>query len=471
MEANRREFVAGAAAAGLIGWASALPAQQILIPEAFGAKGDGRTNDTAAFVALSAYVNKHGGGTIVFRPVTYIVGAHPPRASVHADGQRVVGAFPPGDILHFVNCTGPVILRGNGAILRAASGLRFGTFDPATGQSFEHQMPFTKREFIASPYVGMVFAERCSGPIEISDLELDGNVGGLHIGGRYGDTGWQIPATGVLLRDNLGGERLSRVHSHHHALDGVQLYSPPGRLASTVVEDVRCEFNGRQGCSLTGGRNYVFENCRFLHTGKAKLQSSPGAGVDIEAGNHPIRNVSFSNCEFSNNTGCGMVADSGDTSDVSFESCRFIGSSSWSAWPKKPRFRFRSCLFVGALVHPYGDVNSSQSTLFVDCDFRDDPALSPTGRIYFGGSVRHPVVNAPIAPNVLFDRCRFPLAHEGGLPFTSQVIYSNCEMSQSYGVRSNPRGTYVGTNRITGNVDISGSAIRGRVILNGRAYP
>jgi hypothetical protein len=470
MEANRREFVAGAAAAGLIGWAPALPAQQVLTPEAFGAKGDGRTNDTAAFAALSAYVNKRGGGTIMFRPVTYIVGAHSPRASVHLGGKKVMGAFPSGDILHFVNCSGPVILRGNGAILRAATGLRFGTFDPVTGQSFEHQMPFTNPEFIASPYVGMIFAERCSGPVDISDFELDGNVGGLRIGGRYGDTGWQIPATGVLLGNNLGGEKLSRIYSHHHALDGVQFYSPPGRLASTVVENVRCEFNGRQGCSLTGGRNYVFENCRFLHTGKAKLQSSPGAGVDIEAGTHPIRNVSFSNCEFSNNTGCGMVADSGDTAGVSFKSCRFIGSSSWSAWPRKPRFQFTGCLFVGALVHPYGDAKSSEATQFIDCDFRDDPALSPTGKIYFGGSVRHPVVNAPAAPNVLFDRCRFRLAHDGGLPFTSKVIYSNCEMSQSYGVRSNPSGTYIGTNRITGNVDISGAAIKGQVILNGRAY-
>lgn len=470
MEASRREFVAGAAVAGMLGWSSALRAQPVLTPEAFGAKGDGRTNDTAAFAALSAYVNKRGGGTIIFRPVTYIVGAHSPRGSVHPGGQKAIGAFPAGDILHFVNCTGAVIVRGNGARLRAANGLRFGTFDPLSGRPFEHQMPFTRREFIASPYVGMIFAERCSGLIDISDLELDGNVEGLNVGGRYGDTGWQIPAAGIHLSDNLGAERLSRIHSHHHALDGLQLYSVPGRLASTVLQDVRCEYNGRQGCSLTGGRNYVFENCRFVHTGRSKLQSAPGAGVDIEAGTHPIRKVSFSNCEFSDNTGCGMVADSGDTSDVSFDGCRFIGTSSWSAWPNKPRFRFTSCLFVGALVHPYGDVNPSQATRFVDCDFRDDPALSPTGKIYFGGNIRHPVVNAAAARNVMFERCRFALTHEGGLPFTSQVIYSDCVMSQSYGVRSNPRGTYTGANRITGNADISGSPIRGQVLLNGRAY-
>jgi hypothetical protein len=382
-----------------------------------------------------------------------------------------VAAFPPADILHFVDCTGPVVVRGYGATLRAAHGLRFGTFDPVTGRLFEHEMPFTERETVASPYVAMIFAERCSGLIDISDLELDGNLQRLQVGGQFGDRGWQIPATGIRLSDNRGPERLSRIYAHHHALDGLLLYTLPDRLVSTALSNIRCEYNGRQGCSLTGGRNYIFDNCRFLHTGKSRIQSAPGAGVDIEAGNHPIRNVSFSNCEFSNNTGCGMVADSGDTSDVSFVGCRFIGSSNWSAWPKKPRIQFRSCLFVGALVHPYGDANSSEATRFVDCDFQDDPALSPTGRIYFGGSLRHPVVNAPAAPNVLFERCRFRLGYEGGLPFTSKAIYSDCEMSQSYRVRSNPRGTYIGTNRITGNVDISGAAIKGQLILNGRAYP
>lgn len=469
MEASRRDVLIGTSSTGLLALARpALAAGDVLTPEAFGAKGDGRTNDTEAFAALAGAINARGGGTIALRPVTYIVGRQAGRLYRALRGRIARFAFAPSDILTIVNCAAPIIIRGNGATLRAASGLRFGTFDPETGRPFEHAMPFLNREFTASPYVAMISVESCSGLIDISDVELDGNLPRLEIGGKFGDNGWQIPASGILLRDNSGPERLSGVYSHHHGLDGLTLYSLPNRTASTTVADVRCEHNGRQGCSLVGGHNYAFDRCRFAHTGKAGLHSGPGAGVDIEAGWHPVRNVNFSACEFSDNSGCGVIADSGDSADVSFYDCRFIGTTSWAAWPKKPRFRFDRCLIAGSVVHPYGDADASQACAFVNCDFRDDPALSPNAAIYFGGNARHPVVNAPVAPNVLFDHCRFRLNYDGGLPFTSDVIYSDCEMSQRFGVLSHPGGLYVGSNRISGNVDVSGLRIRGEVLLNGR---
>ena len=50
----------------------------------------------------------------------------------------------------------------------------------------------------------MIRVERCSGPVAIADLELDGNSGRLLVGGQYGDVGWQIPAVGIQLVDNRG---------------------------------------------------------------------------------------------------------------------------------------------------------------------------------------------------------------------------------------------------------------------------
>jgi hypothetical protein len=472
MDATRREFLAGTTAVALCGCsAAAVSPAGVLTPEEFGATGNGQTNDTDAFAALSAAVNSRGGGTIVLRPVTYIVGKHARRGSTALNGRKSVAAFPPGEILHFVGCRAPVIVRGNGATLRAAGGLRFGTFDPQTGHPFEHPMPFKKREFVASPYSGMIVAERCHDLVEISDIELDGNLQGLEIGGKFGNKGWQIPATGIRLMDNAGPERLSAIYSHHHALDGLTLYSPPDRTSSTSVSNVRSEYNARQGCSLTGGRNYVFQNCRFLHTGKSVIHSGPGAGFDIEAQGRAIREVHFVDCEFADNRGVGLVADSGDSADISFTRCKFVGTSNWSAWPKKPGMRFDACTVVGTLVHPYGDPDSARAAQFVNCDFLDDPALSPTGEIYIGAGARHAIVNAPDAMNVLFQNCRFRMTGEGALPFTTDVSYSDCDMSQSYPVTAYPRGTYIGSNRLNGNIDLKGSEIAGIVTLNGRVVP
>ena len=81
MASTRRQFLAGAAATSLAPAAASAAPGETVTPEMFGAKGDGRTNDTRAFAAMSAHVNARGGGTIVLRPVTYVVGEQHPSAA------------------------------------------------------------------------------------------------------------------------------------------------------------------------------------------------------------------------------------------------------------------------------------------------------------------------------------------------------------------------------------------------------
>jgi hypothetical protein len=462
---TRRTVVMGMLASGLAPRSHAA-AEPAVTPETFGAKGDGRTNDTRAFAAMSAHLNARGGGTVVLRRVTYIVGEQQ-----RGEGGRKP-SFAPLDIIHLKGCTRPITIVGNGAILRAAPGLRYGRFDPGSGQPLPRPPPHHPDVSNAAiPYAAMLYIHRCSGSIAISDLELDGNLQNLWIGGPYGGGGYQAGAFGIRLGRNSASERLSHIHSHHHPADGIMLNPVADRSGQTTATDVICEYNGHQACSITGGRNFLFQRCRFNHTRRVVLHSSPGHGVDIEAEGIPIRNVAFEDCEFADNRGMGVGAGRTNAADIRFARCKFVGTTNISAALVRPGVRFLDCQFVGTVGHMHGDSDPAQATQFLKCTFTDDPTLSPTGSVFVGRGPSKPIAIIGDCPNLLFSDCRFRLIGEAVLPQTANdVIYSSCTMSQRAPGVSAPRGTYIGRNSITGNVNLAGSIVRGTLIVNGRPY-
>jgi hypothetical protein len=413
---------------------------------------------------MSAHLNARGGGRIVLRPVTYIVGEQ--RRS--AGGNKP--SFAPVDIIRLRRCPLPIAIEGNGATLRAAPGLRFGRFDPDSGEPLPHP-PRGKRDFKnqATPYGAMIDIQNCSGAISIADVELDGSIQRMRIGGQSARRGWAANGSGIRLRKNKGPERIARVNSHHHPVDGMELAPASDRAGSTTVTDVICDYNGRQGCSITGGPHLVFQRCKFRHTSRVVFHNPPGDGVDIEAEGRPIRDVAFEDCEFSDNVAFGMGAGrQTDSDDIRFAGCKFVGTTNWSAGPGRSRMRFRDCLFVGTLGYFYGDENPELAPQFFDCIFTDDPKLSPIGRVFIGKGTSKAIAVVGRSRNVRFARCKFRLVGEGLLPQSSNAIYDSCEMSQKSPARSTPRGTYVGTTAIRGNADLQGSIVRGQVTLNGR---
>lgn len=472
MITHRRRFIGASLAATFLAAAPRAIAQtsSTLTPEMFGAKGDGRTNDSAAFAALAAAIQRRGGGTIALRKAIYVVGrqTQAPRA------RRTGYAFEPAPLLEFHRLRSPLIIRGNGATLRCAPRLRYGTFDRDSGRKTVNAMPFLDGSQLSSPYRAMIHAEDCLADITIDNIELDGNLAGLAIGGPWGDTGWQIPATGIILKNNRGSECLANIHAHHHPQDGLMIDGIDAVRnggTRTTLDKVRSEYNGRQGLSIVGGRGFTIRGSQFSHTGKGGIASAPGSGIDIEAeGGKRVRDLAFDNCTFANNTGAGLVADSGDSEDARFTRCSFIGTTNWSAWPNKPRFRFLDCTFVGAFVHAIGDRDPARATQFTRCRFLDDPALSPTGEVYGGENPDRPIGDLPDNLNVRFDRCEFRLTHRAVLPWSTNVIYADCTMSQVSPKIAYPRGFYVGRNVITGRVGISGSQITGTLIANGRTF-
>jgi hypothetical protein len=181
-----------------------------------------------------------------------------------------------------------------------------------------------------------------------------------------------------------------------------------------------------------------------------------------------VRNLVFVDCKFMDNRGCGLVADSGDSADVSFIGCTFVGTDNWSVWHDKPGFSFDRCTFAGSLVHAFGGPDRSRVTRFTGCVFTDDPKVSPTGKLAL---TKSRASNFGMAENVLFDRCQFRMVSEGVLPMTVRAIYRDCTMSQQSSRKASTGGRFEGRNVITGPVNLATSVVVGETILNGDTVP
>jgi len=373
--------------------------------------------------------------------------------------------------MRFEGLNKPLRILGNGARLAAAAGLKFGVFDQETLRPLNTKLPNYHPTGISTPYDAMISVSGCRDMVEIHDIELDGGLDQMQIGGGWGDTGRQLPGSGLILTDNQSTELIVNIHSHHHPLDGVIINGSETRSGRGRFDRLRARYNGRQGVSLVGGKSYDFADCEFSHTGRSAVFSEPGAGVDIEAESKRNRDINFVRCDFIDNSGVGLLADQGDSEGVTCADCQLVGTTSWSAWPNKPRMRFTRCTFVGALVLPFASANAALATMFQNCKFTDDPALAPRGKVYFNDpSGSGPIVDlgANGGVNVLFRGCFFDLSHQGRLPWSLAAIYADNVMSQKAPETGYPRGHYVGRNVIRGKVNLYGSKIEGELTINGK---
>jgi hypothetical protein len=434
-------------------------------PEQYGAAGDGSTNDTAAFQALAADVNALGGGVRILIPEgkTYIVGEQ-----TLAGATGLGYSYAPESILRFEDCTKPIFIELRGT-LKQAGGQRYGSFDPVTGAVFNPgALPFLNGDYRAS-LAEMIVAIDCSGGLYISGAgKLDGNDTGMTLGGFWGDTGRQLTGSGLALYST--GGRVEGARLVNHCLDGMIIgdngltEAAAGRPVTLV--DVECDYNGRQGLSWVGGRGLTAINCRFLRTQRSTsgIATSPGAGLDIEAENSVCRDGHFIDCIFADNGGAGMVADTGDSADVLFTRCQFYGTTYYSVWPKKPRFRFDDCLFSGEALGNYSTAVRTDRTVFSGCLFK--PAAW-RGRPIYGGQLMD------LSASVQAEFCHFTTtsaAVQLGTSVTT-VDYTGCEFLQNGSTGSATiRGVFHGDTVMTmttGSNDCAGSTIRGDFSFTG----
>lgn len=338
--------------------------------KSFGAKGDGKTNDHEAFQRAAAFFNARGGnGKLVISKGTYIVGKQ-----VFNRNTTSIPVYQGSDVLGFEGIKNLTIIGQPGNKIKFKKGLFFGAFDPKTGKPYKHSEGF----FAKTPYLAVIghaiYLHKCTN-ITIQDVELDGNNSEIVLGGTYGDTGYQVPHSGIFVL-NSRKVTVNKVYSHHFGQDGIMIGNETGESPvkdEIVLSNSVFEFNSRQGFSWIGGNDMLVVNCKFNHTGMGKFKSAPSAGVDIEAERGTIRNGKFIKCEFINNAGVGMVADSGPSSNCLFTDCLFWGVNTWSVWINKPSFKIVNSKIYGSFVHGYDAQTDAEATIFQSCHFEDKP--------------------------------------------------------------------------------------------------
>ncbi len=158
---------------------------------------------------------------------------------------------------------------------------------------------------------------------------------------------------------------------HDFGQDGVIVSNKGDSPSNIRLIDCKFDSNGRQGLSWISGNGLNATQCVFSNTGSGRIFSPPGAGVDIEPEVGAIRNGLFEDCTFSNNKGCGIVADGGNSSNCTFRKCVFEAKDNWAIWVVAPNYNFINCKIYGPVVHGFNAKRNDDATKFIGCYFED----------------------------------------------------------------------------------------------------
>jgi nitrous oxidase accessory protein NosD len=242
---------------------------------AFGARGDGVQDDTAA---LQAALDAGAGKTVYVPPGTYLV---------FADGYRDGGR-------------GGLVPRSGTRLLLA----RDATLKARTTRSSDYVVVRLERVVGVTIQGGTIQGERHT-----------------HAG-RGGEWGFGIGifgATDITLRDLTVRDAWGDGIFIEEALPDWSVMS-----RNITLQNVVSTGNRRQGLSVLGVEGLSVIDSVFERT----EGTPPSAGVDIEPGGygHTVKDVTFRNCTFRDNAGRGFVADSTTGDDIA--NVRIVGGAS-----------------------------------------------------------------------------------------------------------------------------------------------
>jgi hypothetical protein len=357
-----------------------------------------------SFEKLSDYINRlcptgsTNSITVEIPAGTYIVGRqdHQP-----AGGGYYLGGH---NVICLQGCSNVTIngaVNGDGTpaskiIFRSC--LRYGAFNPTTGDRFLNAAYLNSQCSICNGFGPFCFYQFAAFPgncinifdcnnIAVNNLELNGNIDKMSIGGYFSDaSGIELAFSGIQAA-NSNVVSINNVNSHHFGSDGIVIEDTrtgPQQQMQIVINNSKFNYNCRNGMSWDGGAGVSVQNSDFNNNSLGSFQPNPGGGVDFEweQGNQSVSNGNFSNCRFMYNRVFGVECNHGNTSldaldfDFTFGGCTFVSSENgFSAWPNARKFNFTCCNFYGTIIHAYdAEVNDIplNSTKFLNCTFNEE---------------------------------------------------------------------------------------------------
>ena len=425
----------------------------------FGASGNGRTDDTQAFLAAVKEVNRlKKDVSLVIPPGNYQV-----RPQSQPDLQAGVLPYAIG-VLAFEGCANLAVSGSKGTRIIFANGLYYGSFR----MNERHQMVPLGAITVDYRYrvaIGHGIALRNCSHVMVSDIELDGNNEHLNLGSPFGDTGYQIDNDGLFI-ENSSAVTVKNSAFHHFGRDGFLLlnqtpqgFSTPGQ--NIVLNHCRFDYNGRQGFSWVGGVGVQASDCSFSYTARGKVSSAPRAGVDFEPNaGYIAKDGLFTNCTFYKNVGIGIINDEGGpyVRDFRFINCKVTAGEASALWIKGPMFRFTDCDISGCFLFGCAADKAEDGTRFTRCRFTDKGSESAKYNY---------LVESNGARYLLFDSCSFHVSQKvwcylapGSRTEAEKPVINSC----SFVVDKVPlppdskAGLYATQTRFTGNTSFTNFA-------------
>jgi hypothetical protein len=271
----------------------------------------------------------------------------------------------------------------DGCKFKWADGMRFGAFDPITGNPVVTDASNVTTSSYRSDK-GIVFDLRDNDQVNISgNIEFDGNTEQTILGGWWPKLNerqnWDY---GIHAKNNRQYNDTSVKYFHSSSCDGYQFTGSLAYNASFNISNLVAVYCGRNGLSFTGGINGSFNNIVAGYSGYKNLSSLPAAAINVEPQEFSrISGVSMNNvvclpCKRQSLQGSYYVTPSNTSiiEDITFNNLKaygILGGQSPMTWYAQ-NTRFNKSKFFGmvdGIAAFAGFDGTVGKIIFDDCDF------------------------------------------------------------------------------------------------------
>lgn len=415
----------------------------------FGAKPNDNINDTKAFEKAAEYINLHKNNiTLMIPKGTYLVGKHDLK---YSNGIN---------IFNLENCTNISIIGEIGTKISYINSLKFGTFDTVSkakptklndyNPSDATNNVFKKNDINtivalsknAMDIGNLIHLKFCSN-IKILRLELYGNSDNFNFGGYWGigSKPYERIHYGINF-SNCKEVSIDSCKISYFGTDALYIgsnnYWPNEKLFVTnniKISNSCFTRSGRNNFSLTGGYNFTITNCEFSYGATTKINTAPGAGVDIEPETNSIKNVRFSSCNIFGNGGCAITDGYNIDTNIVFKNCTISSSNTYAVYCGSVKSVYESCTISGMVLSQYSATEKQNGTKFINCNFNDAACKD--------GKCNYVYLVGITGKMQLFDNCSFtskylPLIYIEIKPNNSNeyIYFNNCTFNSTSSVKS-----------------------------------